>query len=155
MSQFTPSSEYVKATPRCGCPATTLVYTGVSPIAINRRTGLNTLAPHPVQFRPFDEYATVFVPLPVATHFRDPHVIPRPHFENTVLPSPNQETPSAEYASVFTVPHPVATKLRPFHSIPYAYTSNPFVALADPELYPFDPPDIFVHVFPSCEIAIV
>ena len=141
-SHVIPSSEYENATPRCP------VNKPVSPIAINRRRGLKTFAPHPCQLRPLVEYATVFVPRPVAIHRRAPHVIPRPHIENTEFPSPTHvavvvAVASVKYASVFTVPRPVATKFRPFHATPCAYKSNP-VLVAPLSGTP-------VHVFPSIE----
>ena len=149
-SHVIPSSEYENATPRWGWPLDTPVYNPVSPIAINRRKGLKTFAPHPCQFRPLVEYATVFVPRPVAIHRRAPHVIPRPHIENTEFPSPchvavadTVAVASVKYASVFTVPRPVAMKFRPFHATPCAYKSNPVLSA------PLSGTP--VHVFPSIE----
>ena len=158
-SHVIPSSEYETATPRWGAPDTTLVYNPVSPIAINRRRGLKTFAPHPCHVRPLVEYATVFVPHPVAIHRRAPHVIPRPQTENTVFPSPchvadasveNADAvaiTSVKVTSVFTVPRPVAMKLRPFQATPCAYMSNPVVG-APLSATP-------VHDFPSIEYATV
>lgn len=102
----------------------------------------NKLVPElePVQLVPFDEYATVFVPDPVATHNVPPRAMPWPILENVEVPSPDHVIPSFEVAIVCCVPEPTTTHFVPFH------------AACCPDEEKIDVPKP-VHVTPSREYA--